>query len=508
MRRLCRLLFSRYSISAILILIEVVIIVYFPLGKVTAYVAAAISLIASAVALVSLINKDTNPEYKIPWTVLIVALMPLGAALYFLFYTRRISRREAKLLHGAIGELRGYGSDGEFSLLAEESTLAVGKARAIIAEDPLAQIYRGSESVLFSSGEEFLEALISDIETARSYIFLEYFIIDEGLIWDRIHKILVKKAESGVDVRVLYDDIGCMRTLPHGYERVLRAEGIRACRFAKVTPRVSSVHHNRDHRKICIVDGRVAYTGGVNLADEYANLIERFGYWKDGGVRVCGDAVRGFTKLFLSSWDFTSGTVSDYEALLSLTERAEGDGGYYIPFGSGPAPIYKRPVGKDAFLNLINQSQHYVYITTPYLIIDYDLTGALCNAAMRGVDVRIVTPGIADKKIIKIMTKSSYPYLIDAGVKIYEYEPGFIHEKTVVADGEYAIVGTINFDYRSMVHHFECAVWMYNTPTVADASVSFETTLESSRLVTRQSSRLSFTEWIFRLGIKLFSPLL
>ena len=192
MRRLCRLLFSRYSISAILILIEVVIIVYFPLGKVTAYVAAAISLIASAVALVSLINKDTNPEYKIPWTVLIVALMPLGAALYFLFYTRRISRREAKLLRGAIGELRGYGSDGEFSLLAEESTSAAGKARAIIAEDPLAQIYRGSESALFSSGEEFLEALISDIETARSYIFLEYFIIDEGLIWDRIHKILVK----------------------------------------------------------------------------------------------------------------------------------------------------------------------------------------------------------------------------------------------------------------------------------------------------------------------------
>ena len=274
-------------------------------------------------------------------------------------------------MRGAIGELRGYGSDDEeFSALAEESTLAAGKARAIIAEDPLAQIYRGSRSELFSSGEELLAALTDDLRSAEKYIFLEYFIIAQGSLWDEIHGILVRKAQSGVDVRVLYDDIGCVHTLPHGYERVLRDEGIRACRFAKVTPRVSSVHHNRDHRKICIVDGRVAYTGGVNLADEYANLIERFGYWKDGGVRVCGDAVRGFTKLFLSSWDFTSGTVSDYEYILSLTESVEGDGGYYIPFGSGPAPIYKRPVGKDAFLNLINQSQHYLYITTPYLIID------------------------------------------------------------------------------------------------------------------------------------------
>ena len=509
MRRLCRLLFSRYSISAILILIEVVIIVYFPLGKVTAYVAAAISVIASAVALVSLINKDTNPEYKIPWTVLIVALMPLGAALYFLFYTRRISRREAKLLRGAIGELRGYGSDGgAFAALSQESTLAAGKARAIIAEDPLAEVYRNSRSELFSSGEELLASLIEDLGRAEKYIFLEYFIISEGSLWDEIHAVLVERAREGVDVRVLYDDIGCMNTLPHRYEQVLSSEGIRACRFAKVNPRVSSVHHNRDHRKICVVDGRVAYTGGVNLADEYANRIERFGYWKDGGVRICGDAVQGFTKLFLSAWDFTSGTVSDYDYILSLTESAEGDGGYYIPFGSGPSPIYKRPVGKDAFLNLINQSQRYVYITTPYLIIDYDLTEAICNAAMRGVDVRIVTPGVADKKIIKIMTKSSYPYLIDAGVRIYEYEPGFIHEKCAVSDDEYAIVGTINLDYRSMVHHFECAAWMYNTPTVGSVTASFERTLDSSRPVTRRSSRLSFTEWIFRLGIKLFSPLL
>ena len=274
-----------------------------------------------------------------------------------------------------------------------------------------------------------------------------------------------------------------------------------------MNPKISSVHHNRDHRKICVIDGRVAYTGGVNIADEYANLINRFGYWKDGGIRLVGDAVFGFTKMFLSLWDFTSGSVSDYGKFLKRTESVKGEG-YYVPFGSGPAPIYKRPVGKNAFLNIINQSERYVYITTPYLIIDYDLTQSLCNAAMRGVDVRIVTPGVADKKIIKIMTKSSYPYLINAGVKIYEYTPGFMHEKSLICDDKYAVIGTINFDYRSLVHHFECAVWMYRTPTVLDAAGAFDATLAVSEPVTRKNSRLTFVEWLFRTGIKIFSPLL
>ena len=181
---------------------------------------------------------------------------------------------------------------------------------------------------------------------------------------------------------------------------------------------------------------------------------------------------------------------------------------YYVPVGSGPAPIYKRPVGKNAFLNIINQSERYVYITTPYLIIDYDLTQSLCNAAMRGVDVRIVTPGVADKRIIKIMTKSAYPYLINSGVKIYEYTPGFMHEKSLICDDKYAVIGTINFDYRSLVHHFECAVWMYRTGSVIDAARAFDSTLAVSEPVTRKSSKLTFIEWLFRIGIKIFSPLL
>ena len=272
---------------------------------------------------------------------------------------------------------------------------------------------------------------------------------------------------------------------------------------------MSSVHNNRDHRKICIIDGRVAYTGGVNIADEYVNTKVRFGYWKDGGIMLRGDAVAGLMKQFFSGWDFTVGSISNYSKYLSAVKPAEYiDGGYYLPFGSGPNPIYQRPVGKNAFLNLINQARNYLYITTPYLIIDYDLTEALCNAALRGVDVRIITPGIPDKKKVKVMTKSSYPYLMKAGVKIYEYLPGFIHEKTLVCDDKYAMVGTINLDYRSLVHHFENAVWMYASPTVEIARDEFLKTVDESARMDDNRSRLTPKEWLTKTAIRLFAPLL
>jgi cardiolipin synthase len=300
-----------------------------------------------------------------------------------------------------------------------------------------------------------------------------------------------------------------MKTLPHYYEYTLRAEGIKAYRFGKVSPRISSVHNNRDHRKICVIDGRVGYTGGVNIADEYVNERSRFGHWKDGGIRLSGDAVRGLIKGFLSSWDYTARSISDYERFISSVATADdADGGFYIPFGSGPTPIYRRPVGKNVFLNIINQSRKFIYITTPYLVIDYELTESLCNAAKRGVDVRIITPGIPDKKKIKVMTKSSYPHLLDSGVKIYEYTPGFIHEKTFIADDKYGVIGTINLDYRSLVHHFENAVWMYRTPSVKAAAEAFRETLKVCEEIDGQKAKLHFSEWVVRNAIKFFTPLM
>lgn len=328
-------------------------------------------------------------------------------------------------------------------------------------------------------------------------------------MWDEIYSRLKEKAREGVDVRVLYDDIGCMKTLPSSFPKKLSSVGIKCHRFSKVTPRVSAIHNNRDHRKILVIDGKTAYTGGVNIADEYINAVTKYGHWKDGGVRVTGDAALGFVKLFLSSWDFTVGGVSDYSEYFPLEDSDDiGDGGYYVPFGTGPLPIYRRSVGKDAFINLINQAKRYVYITTPYLIIDYSLTEALKCAAHRGVDVRIITPGIPDKKRIKVMTKSSYPTLMESGVRIFEYLPGFIHEKLMVVDDLYAVVGTINLDYRSLVHHFEDGLWMYNTPTVEEIKTEFMNTLSVSDEIDEREARLTPYEKIVKVLIRLFAPLL
>ena len=510
-KQLFRTVISRYTISLALIGIEIALIVYMLFGNISSvtYLILA-TVVAQGVAFLSIVNKDANPEYKVPWVFIIMGVPIFGPVLYALFYHRRMSRREAKLLLGILYTVRGQGGcDKRLLQLAEEDPLAAGKVYAMMNDFPPAELYQGTSSTFFPSGESYFQSLIEDLRGAEKYIFLEYFIIDEGALWDSIHAVLCERARAGVDVRLIYDDIGCARTLPTAYELKLRHEGIRAYRFNKVTPHLSSIHHNRDHRKLCIIDGRVGYTGGVNIADEYVNAVCRFGHWKDGGIRLTGSAVRGLIKLFLSSWDYTLRTVSDYDAYLSSVPAAEcDDGGYYLPFGSGPAPAYKRPVAKNAYLNLINQAAKYIYITTPYLIIDYDLTEALSNAALRGVDVRIITPGIADKRIVKVMTKSAYPHLIDAGVSIYEYRPGFIHEKTFVCDDLYAVIGTVNMDFRSLVHHFECGVWMYRKPTVIAARDEFLHTLDESERMNKRNSRLTLNEWMFKIIIRIFAPLL
>lgn len=510
-KEIWRLLFSRYSICALVIALEVLLIAFLiATASVISYAFIAVFAVIDIVTVIAIINRDANPEYKVTWVVLVLLLPLLGTLLYVIFYRRRITRSEQRLLEGIITRIRKCGSDRRaFDMMRRRSPLAAGKARAIMNDDSLAEVYSKSCSTFFSTGEAFFESMLREMRSAKEFIFLEYFIISDGKLWDEIHSILVHKVKEGVEVRLLFDDFGCMRTLPPYYENTLRSEGIQAYRFNRVSFEMSSVHNNRDHRKICIIDGRCGYTGGVNIADEYVNAKVRFGYWKDGGIMLRGDAVRGLMKIFLSGWDFTTGTFSNYESYLSRVKPSPYiDGGYYLPFCSGPAPIYARPTGKNAFLNLINQARNYVFITTPYLIIDYELTESLRNAALRGVDVRIITPGIPDKKKVKIMTKSSYPYLMDAGVKIYEYLPGFIHEKTLVCDDKYAVIGTINFDYRSLMHHYENAVWLYASPTVEFARDEFLKTIDESERVDEKKSRLTFKEWIIRNGIRLFAPLL
>ena len=473
-------------------------------------------IVVDVIIVISIINREAHPEYKIPWLVITLIVPLFGAVLYVIFYSRKLSKKETKLLRKiheeaeiAAAAMHAQVESKHLMVLKDVHTPAAGKVRAILNDDPCADLYMGTRSKYYPLGELMFADMVKDMEAAVNYIFLEFFIIHEGEMWDRIHSIMRRKAMDGVDVRLLYDDIGCMKTLPSDFPERLAAEGIKCYRFAKVTPRVSAIHNNRDHRKILCIDGRVAYTGGINIADEYINRIVRFGHWKDGGIRVEGHAALGFVKQFLSMWDLTQGVVSNYSAYFTdVTDDDKGDGGYYIPFGSGPAPVYSRPVGKNVFINLINQAQRYVYITTPYLIIDYALTDALKCAALRGVDVRIITPAVADKKKVKVMTKSAYPNLMDAGVKIYEYLPGFIHEKVVVVDDLYAVVGTINFDFRSLVHHFEDGLWMYNTPTVPEIKEEFLKTVSVSDEIDYEEARLTLFEKLVKNLIRLFAPLL
>lgn len=519
MIKLCKTLFSRYFISAVLIVAELCLLFYlmfFAYGFSVFTLAVLATL--NVFTVISLINRDANPEYKVSWLVIVLLTPPFGMALYLLFYSRKASRKNAEAMIKIQSLMTGFITGGGESVeergsrlfsLKQKSMRAAGKARAILNDDMLSEVYSNSSSKFFGDGRDMFENMLSDIASARKYIFLEYFIIAEGVMWGRIHELLRKKAAHGVEVRVIYDDIGCMKTLPLLYDRKLRSEGIKCLRFSPVTPRLSTSHNNRDHRKILIVDGRCAYTGGMNIADEYINEKMRFGFWKDGGIRIEGAAVRGFLKLFLSMWDFAAGKSSDVQRYLESTYLAKNsDGGYYIPFGSGPAPIYKRPVCKNAFLNMTNQAERYLYVTTPYLVVDHEITGALRNASLRGVDVKIITPARADKKLVKVMTKSAYQYLMEAGVKIYEYTPGFIHEKSVVCDDLYALVGTVNLDYRSLVHHFEDAVWIYVSPTVHSVREEFLKTLADSEEKVKRTARLGPFEWCARNLMKIFAPLL
>ncbi len=513
LRKLFSILFSRYMLSAIIILAEIGLLLCLVI-EMSAYSALFLvfMLFINLIVLVAIINADYNPEYRVTWIAVVLIVPVLGAVIYILFRRRKMSKREAKMADEVLSRIDKHRENPiELDELAHASHLAAGKAMAILNQDRTADVYRGTVARYYPMGDEMYRDMLSDIKEARKYVFLEYFIIDEGVMWDAIHAALVDCVARGVEVRLIYDDIGCMKTLPPRFDRTLLDEGIHAVRFAPVSPIVSVAHNNRDHRKILVVDGRKAYTGGINIADEYIGERIRFGVWKDGGVRVEGDAARGFVSLFLATYDITCGSMSDYERYIgkqSKVEEALGDGGFYIPFGSGPSPMYSRPVGKRAFLDIINQAERYVYITTPYLIIDFDLTEALCGAAERGVDVRIITPGIPDKPMVKVMTKSSYPYLMRHGVKIYEYTPGFMHHKVLLADDAYAVIGTINMDYRSLVHHYEDALWMYLSPTLKDIRDDYMKTLTECHRITEDEAKLGPLEWLIKCALRLFAPLL
>ena len=325
---------------------------------------------------------------------------------------------------------------------------------------------------------------------------------------EEILDILETKIKEGVEVRLIIDDIGCMKNLPLWYTRKIRNIGIKLVIFNRFVPIVSAVHNNRDHRKIVIIDGKIAYTGGINIADEYINEIHPYGYWKDSGIRLVGRCVDEFTMMFLINYDLQIRKVdTNIHRYLELENFSSlKANGVVLPYGDGPRPAYQEYVGENVYLNMINSAERYIYITTPYLIIDSKIENALINASLKGVDVRIVTPGIPDKKMIYLITRSTYFNLQKYGVKIYEYKPGFIHAKQVLCDDDVGIIGTINFDYRSLLHHYENAVWMYKTDALVSLKKDFDDIFNNANSMEKYHQNIFV--YILCKALKIFQPLL
>ena len=485
---------------ALIIGIMVVICMYVPYFYILCYITA-------FACIVKIIASDDNPDYKVPWVLFVLVVPIAGFMLYFMFYSRKLQKKYIKRLN----ELKQYdykknSANIEKDLEANDKmAYSQGKMLCKISGS---QLFTNTKQRYFSLGEEMHKSIIPDLEGAERFIFLEYFIIEEGRLWNSILDVLKKKAQMGVCVRVLYDDIGCMNTLPGDYYKKLRKMGIEATPFSRLKGNADSEFNNRSHRKILVIDGKIGYTGGVNLADEYINEKQKFGHWKDTGVRLEGEAVWELTRLFLYDYGINVKKLPTDNYEIYPTQPDIKENGYIIPFGDGPRPLFEHNVGKRVIQNMLSSATKYVYITTPYLIIDNDLCSSIEGAGLRGVNVRIIVPHIPDKKLVFGMTRSFYYRLMKAGVKIYEYEPGFIHAKSYIADDTYAMIGTINLDYRSLVHHFENGVWMYKCSCINDLKIDIEKTLEKSIEITPSMLKTGLLTRFIRSLVRIFAPML
>lgn len=455
----------------------------------------------------TIINSQENPDYKIPWLLFVLIVPIAGFMIYFMFYDRKLSKKYVKRLEQIRSQQVKTEDKKMFSMLKEKDKQAYLNAN-LLCKLADTHLYQNTDARYYSMGEKLFAAMLEDLKKAEKFIFLEYFIIEEGIFWNSILEILKEKAANGVEVRVIYDDVGCMCTLPGDYYKTLRQQRINAVCFSRLKGQADNEFNNRSHRKIMVIDGKVGYTGGVNIADEYINEKKLFGVWKDVGIRLKGEAVTQLTSIFLADYEMNVKTpVAEFTPYFENGISVE-NGGYMIPFGDGPRPMFQHRVAKTMIMNMLNQAEDYVYMMSPYLIIDNELCQAIENAAMRGIDVKIITPHIPDKKIVFVMTRSYYKRLRAAGVKIYEFEPGFVHAKVYLSDDKYGIVGTINLDYRSLVHHFENGVWMYQHEVLRQIKGDLTDMIGKSIKMEDGSIKDTILQGLIRVLVRILSPLL
>ena len=496
---------NRATVTVALVLLQIcwLLWAFFSLTAGKVWVNAGLNVLSLFITLY-LVRKDENSDYKIIWLVLIGMMPLLGGALYLAFGNKAPAKRMRQRMQAVE---RQHTADlaqqpGQTDALDPASR---GLSRYVSEYGPY-PAWKNSTAKYYPCGEAMYPDLLADLEKAERFIFLEFFIVRTGKMWKGVEDILVRKAAQGVDVRLIYDDFGSLLGLPSDFVVKMERAHIRCIPFNPVVPLLSLVMNHRDHRKIVVIDGKVAYTGGINLADEYINAITRFGYWKDAGLRIEGAAVWNFTVMFLDFWNAFRPFEQDYSAFRPQFAVLPASDGVVQPYAD--SPLDEEPVAETVYLDVLAQSQQYVYFYTPYLAIGEEMLDALRNAAKRGVDVRLVLPGIPDKKLVFRLSRSYYLPLLRAGVRIYEYTPGFLHAKCCVSDDRAAVVGSINMDYRSMFLHFECGVLLLQNSQVLALRDDVRRTLPQCREVQCADCRTGLAGTVLDSVLRLLSPLM
>ncbi len=509
-RGLLHAVFSRAGLILIFLLLQVALLVL-AFGRLRVYMPHyyTISVLFAIVMALFLLNGRYDPSAKITWIIVIMAL-PIFGALLFLYTRSDLGHRLLKQRFATLTE------ESRDLIPQDEESLARFMAAApeaaglyhYVNRTGCYPVYDRCSVRYFPLGDDLFPELLAQLETAEHFIFLEFFVVDEGLMWGKVLEILARKASEGVDVRMIYDGTNEFFTLPRNYPKRLKQLGIQCKTFAPITPFVSTYYNYRDHRKILVIDGRTAFTGGVNLADEYINAVRRFGHWKDTAVMIKGEAARSFALMFLQMWNIDQReAVFEPACLQARAEAQEDAAGFVLPYGD--CPLDEERVGEWVYMDILNRAQRYVYIMTPYLILDGEMETAIKFAAERGVDVRLILPGIPDKKLPYALAKTHYASLLRSGVKLFEYSPGFIHAKVFVSDDREAVVGTINLDYRSLYHHFECAAYLRGMDCIGDIRNDFVETETLCRAVTPETVKAE--KWYVKLAgilMKVIAPLM
>ncbi len=512
LNKLLKKVFNRAVVCIIGILLQVAYLVMVFLTFGTLYTYSYFIFLGLGIALsLYIYNRDINPSYKLAWIFVILSFPLFGVMFYIFFGNSHSGDRLRK-------RMMQYSDESKVLLPQDDELMA-----ALHRDDPAAEkqakylydysgypVYSGTSATYFPTGEEKFAAMLEKLEKAERFIFLEYFIIADGKMWGTVLDILERKVKEGVDVRLIYDDVGCLLTLPYKYNEEMERRGIKCRVFNPFRPIWSAKMNNRDHRKILVIDGHTAFTGGINLADEYINAYEKYGHWKDSAVMLRGAGVWSFTEMFLTMWSFLEkSSREDHRKFMPRPEdiRDIRGNGVVVPFTD--SPLDDEPVGENVYLNIINSAEKYVYITTPYLVIDNEMQTALVLAAKSGVDVRIITPHIPDKWFVFAVTRAHYRKLLRYGIKIYEYTPGFIHAKNWVSDDKAAVVGTINLDFRSLYLHFECAAWMYRSECIPDIKRDYLETLKQCQEITYSDCiHINIFRRIGRAILRLFAPMM